>query len=35
VVSLADLLPSAPGMAQVKREVARAFGETFGYETEA
>ena len=32
VVSLADLLPAAPPMPDVKRAVAHAFGEAFGYE---
>ncbi len=32
VVSLADLLSPAPDMPRVKREVARAFGEVFGFE---
>ncbi len=32
VVSLADLLSPAPDMPRVKREVARSFGEVFGFE---
>ena len=32
VVSLADLFPAAPPMPQVKQEIVRAFGETFGFE---
>jgi len=32
VASLADLLPQPPEMGRVKKEVAAAFGEVFGYE---
>ena len=32
VVSLADLFPEAPSMAQVKEEVVNAFSEVFQYE---
>jgi len=32
VIALADIFPAAPGMEMVKREVLRAFGETFHFE---
>jgi lipoyl(octanoyl) transferase len=33
VIALADIFPVCPELAQVKAEVARAFGEQFGFET--